>query len=210
MKNGKSYIGKTYNNVYKRLGEHIKDSGKYTHRPLYRAFNKYGLDSFTLDIIGDFPEGLLEEKEIEAIKHYNSYGKTGYNATLGGDGKRYLNLPEDVIIAMYSEHTLSFIAAKYSVDSHTIKAVLEQSNTPIRTRKDDHIREASRLSSLCKRVYMPELELTFEHTRDCANHLINADIVDNELEIKGVVRSVARACRGDRKSYKGLKFMFID
>ena len=49
-KNGKQYVGKTLKTIKERFSEHIKDSKRKRNekRPLYRAFNKYGIGHFLL------------------------------------------------------------------------------------------------------------------------------------------------------------------
>ena len=50
--------------------------------------NKYGIENFIieeLEIVED--ETILSEREIFWIKELGTYGKTGYNATKGGDGQ---------------------------------------------------------------------------------------------------------------------------
>ncbi len=88
--NGKVYIGKTAHTKEKRFKEHISDSIKpnMKHRPLYRAFNKYGIENFTIEEI-DQAKDDEEACQLEQkwILFYNSY-HYGYNATLGGDGTR--------------------------------------------------------------------------------------------------------------------------
>ena len=91
--NNKCYIGQAIM-LRKRLLHHISNykSDRYDN-PLYRAFKKYGLENFSLDIIKEF-KGLskeelkrtLDEQEIYYIEKYNSYGTKGYNQTKGGDG----------------------------------------------------------------------------------------------------------------------------
>lgn len=85
--NDKVYIGKTQRTIQERWRDHIKDSwnSKYQHRPLYRAFKKYGINSFSIEIIEECENEKLNDKEKFWIKQYNSY-HNGYNATLGGDG----------------------------------------------------------------------------------------------------------------------------
>ena len=60
---------------------------------LYRAWRKYAIEVFEVGIVEvvDLPEGnernkKLDELEVKYIQQYNSYGTTGYNQTLGGDG----------------------------------------------------------------------------------------------------------------------------
>ena len=90
--NSKCYIGQAIN-LRNRLKSHISNyTNKRYDNPLYRAFNKYGLDKFTyqlLDVLeeNDYKEARkqLDILEIKYIETYNSYNK-GYNQTKGGDG----------------------------------------------------------------------------------------------------------------------------
>lgn len=89
--NGKCYIGQSID-LGSRLRHHINNYKHHRYdNPLYRAFNKYGIDSFTVDILyfqkNPTPEvkQLLDLLEIGYIEKYNSYGNTGYNQTRGGD-----------------------------------------------------------------------------------------------------------------------------
>ena len=86
--NGKVYIGFTSYSIEKRFREHINKS-KYESnviRPLYVAMRKYGVEQFFIDLI-ETVEARQEacRREKFWIKHYNSYGEGGYNATKGGD-----------------------------------------------------------------------------------------------------------------------------
>ncbi len=92
--NNKYYIGQAIN-IRKRFSSHFiqikKENNKY---PIYRAILKYGIENFEYAVIGVFrtwePQEILKKKldflEKKYIKEYNSYGSTGYNQTLGGDG----------------------------------------------------------------------------------------------------------------------------
>lgn len=92
--NNKYYIGQALN-IRKRFYSHYiqikKENNKY---PIYKAIVKYGLENFEYGVIGIFrtweSQELLKKKldflEKKYIKEYNSYGNTGYNQTLGGDG----------------------------------------------------------------------------------------------------------------------------
>lgn len=81
--NGKCYIGKTdIHTVQERFKEHVKDSKKYLERPLYRAFNKYGIENFKVEEIEQCNIEDSCEREKYWIEYYSSF-KNGYNATLG-------------------------------------------------------------------------------------------------------------------------------
>lgn len=90
--NNKYYVGQT---IYlrKRLFKHISNfTTKMYDNPLYRAFDKYGLENFEFTILDTFEgtdyreiKNKLDALETKYIEEYNSYGSTGYNQTHGGD-----------------------------------------------------------------------------------------------------------------------------
>lgn len=97
--NNKCYIGKTdIHTVEERFKEHIKDSYKYTDRPLYRAMNKYGRENFTIEQLEECSELESSERERYWIEYYGSF-HYGYNATLGGDGRAYIDY--DLVVKTY-------------------------------------------------------------------------------------------------------------
>lgn len=65
--NGKIYIGKTYKTIEQRFKEHFKDSKRYKNRPLYRAINKYGIESFKIEVIEKTNTPEEREKYIKVI-----------------------------------------------------------------------------------------------------------------------------------------------
>lgn len=80
-------------NLGSRLRHHINNYKHHRYdNPLYRAFDKYGINNFSVEILFfiNNPEpcvkNLLDLLEISYIETYNAYGKTGYNQTRGGDG----------------------------------------------------------------------------------------------------------------------------
>ena len=89
--NHKCYIGQSVD-LGSRLRHHINNYKHHRYNnPLYKAFDKYGIDSFDVEILYKFEnivDGIkefLDRLEIACIEQYNSYGKTGYNQTRGGD-----------------------------------------------------------------------------------------------------------------------------
>lgn len=91
--NNKYYIGQAVN-LRTRFKSHMRNykNNRYDN-PLYRAFNKYGLDNFDYNLLEVIEEeldkktlkDLLDKLEMEYINKYSSY-TNGYNQTLGGDG----------------------------------------------------------------------------------------------------------------------------
>lgn len=80
--NHKIYIGQT-NNPQRRFSEHrAKGYEINTHKVLYYAFDKYGIDNFSFEIIEETENS--NEREKYWIKFYDSF-ENGYNMTEGGD-----------------------------------------------------------------------------------------------------------------------------
>lgn len=86
--NNKIYIGQTIRNFDKRKCEHLHQA-KTNHRScayFHSAILKYGHKAFIWEIVFESNDlEKLNEKEIELIKLYNSYGKNGYNLCIGGN-----------------------------------------------------------------------------------------------------------------------------
>ena len=81
--NHKVYVGQS-ENCYDRWIQHKTDS-KYKKSPLYNDIRKYGIENFYFKIIEKMPAYLLNAREKEYIKKYNSLYPNGYNMQKGGD-----------------------------------------------------------------------------------------------------------------------------
>lgn len=107
--NNKCYIGQSAN-LGKRIKKHIDTLLNHSNRNehLQNAYDKYGPGSFTIEIIEECDESMLDEREIFWIDFYKSYDKNfGYNKTKGGTGgNSYLEL--------YSEEELEVVSRKKS------------------------------------------------------------------------------------------------
>lgn len=84
--NGHKYVGQTTQPLNKRWQQHIQEANRMSAKPLHRAFRKYGVGKFTMKVIDECDESLLNEKEQYWIEQYNTFESTeGYNATSGGN-----------------------------------------------------------------------------------------------------------------------------
>ena len=79
--NNKIYIGQTIRTLEERIKEHTRKRNS----SLYKAFNKYGIENFEIEIIDkcDTTEE-LNKKEIYWIKYYDCLVPKGYNLCEGG------------------------------------------------------------------------------------------------------------------------------
>lgn len=100
--NGNKYIGQTVMQLNKRWLAHIQESKTFSERPLYRAMNKYGLDSFNIKVIEETTEDNLSEREVYWIEYFNSYNR-GYNATTGGEHPEHSEKTKDKISQTMSD-----------------------------------------------------------------------------------------------------------
>jgi hypothetical protein len=89
--NNKVYIGKTtcFNN---RQKDHLRKlkSGKHINLHLQSSYNKYGKDVFTINVLENCDDSLINDREKYWIIYYNSVNNScGYNCTHGGDGGNF-------------------------------------------------------------------------------------------------------------------------
>lgn len=84
--NGKIYIGQS-KNCEKRFSEH-RTSEHNQH--LLRAYEKYGFENFSFEIIEEARESELDDLEEKYIKEYDSMNPSiGYNKRSGGGRPRF-------------------------------------------------------------------------------------------------------------------------
>jgi len=194
---GKEYIGKTYDTLDNRFKAHISKAKNGSESPLHKAIRFHGSDNFKIYLLDSYPEGDLELKEIEAISEYDTY-KNGYNATLGGDGRRYIN--DQAILKEYLKTKIvAHIARNLRISEDTVKKVLISNKLEV-------IDKAEAKKLLSNSILLNN-NIVFKSTIECAQYLIdnNISIVSNEQTQQGI----RRVCQGHRKSYLKHKFKYI-
>ena len=85
--NGKCYIGKSVD-ISKRWDRHKAElrNGHHNNKHLQMAWDRYGEESFSFDVLEYANRDKLNELEMAYISKYDSFGENGYNITMGGDG----------------------------------------------------------------------------------------------------------------------------
>ena len=127
--NGKIYVGKTEFSIEKRFKEHCEDAyrERCEKRPLYAAMRKYGIEHFHISLLEETNNP--EERECYWIEQLRSF-KNGYNATIGGDGRKYLDY--DLIIATYNKvKNQNEVARILKISPDSVHDVLKNSNIEI-------------------------------------------------------------------------------
>lgn len=199
--NGKQYIGKTYKTVEERFLIHVQDSKRERNqnRKLYQAMNEFGVDNFYIQAIGQYEEKELEYKEMEYIHYYDTY-RNGYNQTLGGDGKRYVETPDEEFVRLYHKlGTLKAVSRETGHDVKTIRGVLRSCGITIDSRM------GSKTNS--KTVKINELNLSFNSIGECATFMIENNYTKTK-KASGVRGCIGRVLTGKRASYNGLTFSY--
>ena len=77
------------------------------------------------------------EREIYYIKHFNTYGSNGYNATFGGDGKSYINKEKvkDTLLK-FLDKTSQEIADICDCCSDVVRQIAKENNIHIKTSQE--------------------------------------------------------------------------
>lgn len=200
--NNKIYIGKTEFSIDKRFKEHCSDAFKERNekRPLYSAMRKYGIEHFHIELIEetDFPE----EREKYWIEQKQSF-KKGYNATLGGDGKKYLDY--DLIIASYKEiKSIKDTAISLGISSDSVSNVLRANNISIITSSEVIQKKYGKV------VNMYDLQNTFLKTFPSVNAAAKY-MVENNLtgcKMTTIKQHITEVCMGKRKTAAKFKWKY--
>ena len=91
---------------------------------------KYGIENFELLVVEECPDTIVDEREIFWIEFYQSF-KNGYNATKGGEGKKYLDY--DLICAIYEQiKNCTEVAKILQISPDSVSTILKNRNIIIK------------------------------------------------------------------------------
>ena len=194
--NGKQYVGKTNFSLQKRFQEHIRDSKQRIkeHRPLYNAFNKYGIENFSIKVLEECPWEEASNKEIYWIGKLDTY-ENGYNATLGGDSKvlyDYKTIADKYQELQNQKETADF----FNCDAYTVRTACKEYNIDIlsgaQISKEKNGKKIQMFSK--DNIFIQE----FSDMSDAARWLIENNITT--AQIKNISCNIGRVANGKRKS----------
>jgi hypothetical protein len=200
--NNKIYIGKTEFSIDKRFKEHCSDAFKERNekRPLYSAMRKYGIEHFHIELIEETDNP--EEREKYWIEQKQSF-KKGYNATLGGDGKKYLDY--DLIIASYKEiKSVKDTAISLGISSDSVSNILRANNISIITSSEVIKKKYGKV------VNMYDLQNTFLKTFPSVNAAAKY-MVENNLtgcKMTTIKQHITEVCMEKRKTAAKFKWKY--
>lgn len=193
--NGKQYVGKTTTTIEQRFKEHCRGSKKqYKNRPLYDAFNKYGIENFKIECLEEIEdESILSDREIYWINELGTYGKGGYNATKGGDGSSIYD-PKDFVYLYNLGYSINKIAQEIGCDRETASRILKAHGVEIR--------------SCDKKVRQYDLANNYIRTFDSqtkAAEWINEYIYPNK-SVQNILSGINKCCLGKQQKSCGYRW----
>ena len=201
--NGKQYIGKTEFSIEKRFKKHLSDATRpqIEQRPLYKAINKYGPEHFHIEMIEETDNA--EEREKFWIQYYGTF-HNGYNATLGGDGRKLIDY--DLVVKTYQEvQNCQQVADILQIHLDSVYKILEAKKCDRKPSQQINREKNSRP------VAMMNLDGEILKVFYCANDA-GRYLVDNQLTtgtFKGATSHIIHVCEGKRKTAYGFKWKRI-
>ena len=204
--NNKIYIGKTHISVEQRFKEHRAESNQSRSfdRPLYRAFRKYGVNNFIIDVIEQVDDMDADIRERYWIEEMNSY-VSGYNATLGGDGK--LLCDYDKIAMVYKElQNCIQTAQNCCVSIDTVYNALKSKGIVPKT-GGETARDSTKKAIKMLDKKTGTLLQKFEAISD-AGRFIRENKYTTMTDIDSIITHIIHVCKGNRRSAYGFKWVY--
>lgn len=206
--NDKVYIGKTTFNIEKRWNEHCNDSTKVRckNKPLYQAFNKYGIAHFKIEAIEECDDEKLNERESYWIEYYDSYCY-GYNATLGGDGT--IRIDRNIVYQLWEEGLRpKEIAQKINKagDINRISDILynKYGKETVHQEVMKRYNSVHFISVACFDKINEELVHTFDNLKNAAEWLKDNGYAKSDIST--ISSNVGKASKGTKPSAYGFKW----
>lgn len=201
--NQKIYVGKTEFSLEKRFKEHCSDAFRERNekRPLYSAMRKYGIEHFHISLLEETDSP--EERETYWIERLGSF-KHGYNATLGGDGKKYIDY--DLVVETYHKlQNVKEVAKVLSISRDSVSNILKLRNEKILSPQEIMKERYARPIFMYDKE-SGELINTFPTIRDAAEYLIDNNLTG--CKYSTIRYHISEVCRGKRKSAAGFKWSY--
>ena len=213
MINGKQYVGQTRNTIQERMRKHFdKAKNQNDLTGIDAAIKKYGKENFAVEELCSCLNEDLDVQERYYIAKYNTFEGEGYNLTPGGNSGSFLNLDENMVICKYKElSSIKETALYFGCCEKTISNILHANNVEIKLKPNENSLANLKLGigKRVKRVYLVELNKEFSSETACADWLIEEGY-SKASSVKMALKSLSRALSGERKTYCGFHFQFVE
>lgn len=206
--NNKQYVGKTNEDIQKRFREHVLDSRKRRceKRPLYNAMRKYGVEHFHIEILEECSAEEASNREIYWIDKLQTYGSGGYNATKGGDSKKYYDY--DKIAHKYLElQNQKATAQFFNCDVKVVQTACKEYGIQTLSSQQIAIQNRSKKIAMIDSKSEQVISL-FTSINEAARYLVDMKIAKTKNP-DGVNINLSRAARNYGKIAYGFKWKMI-
>ena len=157
--------------------------------------NKYGIENFIIEQVEECSPEIVNKREIYWIEQYGSF-KYGYNATVGGDGKHYIDY--DLIYSLYKEgKNLVEISKILNCNEATVSKVLNNFNI-------SHEERMKQSRNFCRKTVLMIDKETDEILKIFPS-IREAGIFLNKSRCR---QHITEVCNGKRNSAYGYKWKF--
>lgn len=195
--NGKSYVGKTLSTIDERWKEHCRavQRKRCEKRPLYSAMNKYGINNFKIEQIEKCNDDIVNEREVYWIEYFGTF-KNGYNATIGGGGKHYLDY--DLICETYKQVQNTVKTAEIcGCCADSVRNILRERNIPIFSSQE--VLKIQQSKMISQYSLDGEYIKTFSSISDAARYIQSLE-PEKRTDIGGIQQHISHVAQGKRKT----------
>ena len=158
---------------------------------------KYGIEHFHISLLEETDNP--EERETYWIEQKQSF-KHGYNATIGGDGKKYIDY--DLVIASYKEtQNVAETARRLNIDRSHASTILRTCNIDILSTGEVNQKRVGKVIN--QYTLQGEYIQSFPSAKSAADALGKTTATS-----KGATSHITDVCRGKRKTAYGYIWKF--
>ena len=163
---------------------------------------KYGVEFFSIEEIEDTDSP--EEREISWIEFYGTF-KNGYNATMGGDGKKYIDY--DLVVATYQElKNATKTAEKLGISQDSVIKILNNRKVHIYSSEEISIRQFGKITNMYS--LDGEFLQSFPSTNAAAEYMVQNKLTGcKKTTIK---QHITEVCTGRRKTAAKFKWKYAE
>ena len=186
--------------IDERWNEHCHDyiRERCEKRPLYAAMNKYGIQNFIIEQIEECSDIVLNERERFWIEYYGTF-KNGYNATLGGDGKAYIDY--DLVVVNYNQlQNIEAVAQMMNIHRDSVTNILHSRKIPIKSSAQINKEQNGKIVQMFDKT-TGEFIRSFATAADGARWLLDNGY--SNCKFTTIRYHITEVCTGKRKSAAG-------
>jgi hypothetical protein len=159
---------------------------------------KYGIENFTIQEIESVSVDNINERERYWIEYYQSF-KNGYNATIGGDGRPYIDY--DLVVETYNKClNQKEVSRQLNIDGNTVRKILKLKGIEILNNPTVNILQHG------KSVY--QFSLDGEYIASYPSARQAAKSVTTKTGNGGAASHIISVCNGKRYSAYGYIWSF--